>query len=94
MTIDQRLRVALKPGRPVLPLRRKSKSIAIWHFDVWQIPGVHELVFPDDSTLVQQEGSEGVHFVRSKRPLFSQRHAAIDVVPYGRREGRVNSHGV
>src|ERR1019366_3590893 len=80
--------------RPVFPFWRKSKSITIRHLDLRQALGVHDFVFLDDVALVQQEGGQRVHLVGSERPLFSQRHAAIDVIPYRRREGRVNPHGV
>src|SRR5260370_31201041 len=88
------LGVTLKPWRPALPLRRKSKSITIRHFDLRQTLGVHHLVFLDDLALVQQEGGNCVHLIGGERSLFSERHAAIDVIPYRRREGRVNPHGV
>ena len=58
------LRVTLKPWRPVLPGRRKGKSIAIRHFDLRQTLGVHDFVFLDDVVLVQQEGGERIHLVR------------------------------
>ena len=86
--------VALKPRLPVLPLRRQTKSIAIRHLDLWQTLRVHHLVFLDDAVLEQQEGSERVNFIGRERPLLPQRHAAIDVIPYRRREGRVNRHGI
>ena len=75
---------------PGLPIRRKSESGLIRHLDLRQILGVHDLVFLDHVVLEQQEGGEGVHFIGLERPLFSEGHAAIDVIPYRRGEGRVN----
>ena len=90
LLLTRALGVTLKPWRPLLPLRRKSKSITIRHFDLRQTLGVHHLVFLDDVVLVQQEGGDCVHLIGGERSLFPQRHAAIDVIPYRRREGRVN----
>ena len=86
LTVDWGLGVALKSGLPGLPRRREGKSVAIRHFDLRQTLGVHDLVFLDDVVLVQQEGGEGVHLIGAQRPFFPQRHAAIDVIPYRRRE--------
>jgi hypothetical protein len=47
--------VILKPGFPVFPRRRKSKSVAIWHLDRRQTLGVHNFVLLDDVVTVKQE---------------------------------------
>jgi len=91
---DEFLRIALKPRLAVLPFRGKSKTGSIRHFDFRQSLRVHHFVFLDDSAFEQQESSEGIYFVRLKRPLVSQRHTAIDVVPNCRCKGRVNWHRV
>src|SRR5690349_14168100 len=81
------LGVTLKPWLPVLPLRRKSKSIMIRHLHLRQALLIHNLVFLNDSVLVQQEGGDGIDLIGGERPLFPDRHAAIDVIPDRRREG-------
>src|SRR5580658_2438907 len=76
----------------MLPLRRKSESIMIRHLHLRQTLLIHDLFFLNHTVLEQQEGGDGVDLIGTERPFFAQRHPAMDVIPYGCCEGRVNGH--
>src|SRR5215831_21406092 len=81
------------PRRAVLPLRQ-SVSVMIRHFDLRETLGVEGLVFRDDAVFEEQIRRQGVYLVGFQRSFFSERHAAIDVIPYRRRVWRVKRHDI
>src|SRR5712691_74692 len=87
------LRIIAKPWRSMLPLGMLGVSTAIWHLDLRQTLSVDDLVFAlDHIVLEKQKRSQRVDLVRLEAPLSTERHPAVDVIPYHRRERRAHRH--
>src|SRR3989442_835482 len=79
------------PRHPMLPIG-EHVSITVRHFDLRQILSVDDLVLRNNTIFVEQKGGYGVYLVGFERALFSERHAAVDVIPYRRRVWRMEPH--
>src|SRR2546428_13209849 len=67
-------------------------SITIRHFDLWQNLSVDYLVLRNNTVFVEQKSCQGINLVWCQRALFTERHPAIDVIPYRGRVWRVDAH--
>src|SRR5436190_5181934 len=82
--------VPSKPSRLRLPIRERRVFIADRHFDLRQTLGVEYLVFRDHLVDEEQIRRQRVDLIGGQRPLFIERHAAIDEVPDRGRERRAD----
>src|SRR5579883_1531531 len=80
--------VTLKPWRSMLPLREPGIVIANRHLDLRQTLFVEDRVLRDHLVQEEQVGRQRVDLIGGKRPLSPERHAAVDVIPHGRRKRR------
>src|SRR5215468_373569 len=80
--------VALKPSRPGLPVGQPGPTIANRHLDLRQTLFVEDRVLRDHLVHEQQVGRQRVYLIGLEGSLSPERHAAIDVIPHGRRKRR------
>src|SRR5689334_19203113 len=93
VNLPRRLWVTLEPGRPMLPLGWGFHSLTTRHLDLRQTLSVHHFILAlDDIVLVKQKRSQRVNLIGHQRPLFTERHAAADVIPHNRRVRRAHRH--
>src|SRR5438445_6443111 len=80
--------VALKPWRPGLPVRQPGVTIANRHLDLRQTLFVEYCVLRDHLVHEEQVSRQRVDLIGGESPLSPERHAAVDVIPHGRRKRR------
>jgi hypothetical protein len=64
---------------------RRNEAIPIWHLDLRQTLGIHDVALLDDAVAKEQIGGQSVHFVRTERSRLIRGHSAVDIVPSYRR---------
>src|SRR6478672_1154100 len=80
--------VTLKPSRPGLPVGQPGVTFANRHLDLRQTLFVEYRVLRDHLVQEEQISRQRVDFVGGESPLSPKRHAAVDVIPHGRRKRR------
>src|SRR5258705_3225403 len=78
--------VTSKPSRVGLPVRQGRVIISDWHFHLRQVLVVEYLVLRDHLIDAEEKGRQRVDLVGSQRPLSTERHGPIDVIPHRRRK--------
>src|SRR5215470_7479709 len=84
----QSVGLTLKPSRPGLPVGQPGVTFANRHLDLRQTLFVEDCVLRDHLVHEQQVGRQRVYLIGLEGSLSPERHAAIDVVPHGRRKRR------
>src|SRR5215470_4939502 len=84
----QSVGVTRKPWRVGLPVGQPGVTFANRHLDLRQTLFVEDCVLRDHLVQEQQVGRQRVDLIGLEGSLSPERHAAIDVVPHGRRKRR------
>src|SRR4030088_1657180 len=72
----------------MLPITQPGVVIANRHLDLRQTLFVGKRVLRDHLVQEEQVGRQRVDLIGCKSPLSPERHAAVDVIPHGRRKRR------